>query len=78
MLVAQAQLHVGRVELRTRAMARGAARMMPGADGTVTLRVITDVTSMEVFGGSGEVSLSTCFLQPTLPAAEPLLGCGGV
>ncbi|KAJ0417657.1 glycosyl hydrolase family protein [Aspergillus carlsbadensis] len=53
------------------------APLAPGADGTVTLRILLDSSSVEVFGGEGEVTLSAQIFPQDTGVDVRLFSAGG-
>ncbi len=51
--------------------------LAPEAGGRVKLRLLLDRTSLEVFGGGGQVSLTSCFLPPPGDTSLSLYAEGG-
>src|SRR5262249_34977191 len=47
------------------------------ADGKISLRVLVDRTSIEIFANGGAVSLSSCFIPAKTPAESPTISTEG-
>ena len=54
----------------------GRSAPLSPVDGTVTLRILVDRTSLEVFGNNGEISLTSCFLPKNLETKLELYAMG--
>ena len=52
---------------------------VPAADGQITLRILIDRTSIEVFANGGKVSVSSCYLpKPDGSSLEMFSGGSGL
>jgi sucrose-6-phosphate hydrolase SacC (GH32 family) len=55
----------------------GCAARLPLRDGRITLRILVDRTSIEVFGNDGAASLTSCFLADPLQQSVSAYASGG-